>query len=343
MIQPRSLILTYMHSIFTTPPPSFSATEVSAIIKYHYGMNGTLNELYSDRDQIFLISANSKKYILKISNPAESRSVLDLQDAATHYILKKDPNINIPQLVGEIYQKKKGGQLYLIRLLTYVEGDLMSEKTDKPKGYEQMGCFLGRLSISLAGFDHPAAHREFEWDARQIKLIHSHFDHIGSSEDQNTICHFINEYEKHIIPVSKKLRMSVIHNDGNDHNIIVDKDHHIIGIIDLGDMVYSFTAFEPAICMAYIALSKERPLTAIGDLLKGYSSVHALNRVELYSAVYLMCLRLCTSVTMAAWRKRIFPDNEYLTISERSAWRFLKKMEKEDLDIWSEKLVEYAK
>ena len=95
--------------------------------------------------------------------------------------------------------------------------------------------------------------------------------------------------------------------------------------------------------MAYIAINEERPLTAIGDLLKGYSSVHALNRVELYSAVYLMCLRLCTSVTMAAWRKRIFPDNEYLTISERSAWRFLKKMEKEDLGIWSEKLIEHAK
>ena len=134
-----------MHSIFTTLPPSFSTTEVSAIIKNYYGMNGTFHQLYSDRDQIFLISANRKKYILKISNPAESRSVLDLQDAATHYILKKDPNINIPQLVGEIYQERKDGQLYLIRLLTYVEGDLMSEKTDKPEGYEQMGCFLGRF------------------------------------------------------------------------------------------------------------------------------------------------------------------------------------------------------
>ena len=75
--------------------------------------------------------------------------MLELQDAATLYILKKDPNINIPQLVGEIYQERKDGQLYLIRLLTYVEGDLMSKKTDKPKGYEQMGCFLGRLSNSL--------------------------------------------------------------------------------------------------------------------------------------------------------------------------------------------------
>ena len=332
-----------MHSIFTTLPPSFSTTEVSAIIKHYYGMNGTFYQLYSDRDQIFLISANRKKYILKISNPAESRSVLDLQDAATQYILKKDPNINIPQLVGEIYQERKDGQLYLIRLLTYVEGDLMSEKTDKPKGYEQMGCFLGRLSNSLKGFDHSAAHREFEWDARQINFIHSHLDHIGSSVDQHTICHFINEYEKHVIPESEKLRMSVIHNDGNDHNIIVDKDNHIIGIIDLGDMVYSFTVFEPAICMAYIAINEERPFSAIADLLKGYSSIHALDRIELYSAVYLMCLRLCTSVTMAAWRKKIFPNNEYLTISERSAWTFLKKMQNEDLDIWSKRLVEHAK
>jgi len=45
---------------------------------------------------------------------------------------------------------------------------------------------------------------------------------------------------------------------------------------------------------------------------------------------------------MAAWRKRLFPENTYLTISESSAWSLLRIMEKEDLGVWSNRLVEHA-
>ena len=50
--------------------------------------------------------------------------------------------------------------------------------------------------------------------------------------------------------------MSVIHNDCNDHNIIVN-EKKAMGIIDFGDMVYSFQVLEPAVCMAYLALNKK--------------------------------------------------------------------------------------
>jgi hypothetical protein len=41
---------------------------------------------------------------------------------------------------------------------------------------------------------------------------------------------------------------------------------------------------------------------------------------------------------MATWRKRLFPDNNYLTISEKPAWKFLKKMHHEDLNEWENKI-----
>jgi hypothetical protein len=46
---------------------------------------------------------------------------------------------------------------------------------------------------------------------------------------------------------------------------------------------------------------------------------------------------------MAAYRKQLFPENKYLSISEDQAWDFLIKMQKEDLYNWSNELVEYAK
>ncbi len=56
----------------------------------------------------------------------------------------------------------------------------------------------------------------------------------------------------------------------------------------------------------------------------------------------MVCMRLCITVTMAAYRKRLFPENEYLSVSEDQAWDFLFKTQKEDLHNWSNELVEYA-
>ena len=45
---------------------------------------------------------------------------------------------------------------------------------------------------------------------------------------------------------------------------------------------------------------------------------------------------------MSAWRMKLFPENEYLTVSQKSAWDLLQKLEKENLSNWSDKLIEYV-
>jgi Ser/Thr protein kinase RdoA (MazF antagonist) len=137
--------------------------------------------------------------------------------------------------------------------------------------------------------------------------------------------------------------MAVIHNDGNDHNILVDKKGETTGIIDFGDMVYSFQAAEPAVCMAYVGLGKDDPFMSMAQVLKGYHSYYALNDSELKSAIYLSCVRLCISVTMAAWRMKLFPENTYLSVSQKPAWDLLRKLEKEDLGKMSNRLFEYVR
>ena len=76
--------------------------------------------------------------------------------------------------------------------------------------------------------------------------------------------------------------------------------------------------------------------------LKGYHSKFPLNNSELESAIYISCIRLCISVTMAAWRTKLFPSNKYLLVSQHHAWNFLRKMRDEDLEIFSKKMVDYA-
>ena len=55
--------------------------------------------------------------------------------------------------------------------------------------------------------------------------------------------------------------------------------------------------------------------------------------------IYFICLRLCVSVTMAAYRKKIFPDNKYIRVTENQAWDFLEKIEQVDLEYCSDQIM----
>jgi hypothetical protein len=332
-----------MTSVFSTNPPNFPIQDIEKYLLINFDLSGKAINLYSDRDQNFLIqSASNQKFILKISNPAEQPEILELQNKATLYIRSREPNLGIPLQIGEIKEFNKDGRTYFVRLVEYLDGQFLKDSLMGNAAHEKLGIFLGTLSHSLAGFFHSAADREFEWDVRATKLIKSRLDYLKSKSDKKIITHFLNEYEKNILPIENELRMAVIHNDGNDHNILVDKNGETTGIIDFGDMVYSYQAAEPAVCMAYLGLEKENAFTPMAQVLKGYHSCFSLNYSELKSVIYLVCIRLCISVTMSAWRMKLFPENKYLAVSQKPAWDLLRKLEKEDLENFSDRLIKYV-
>jgi len=331
-----------MSSVFSTRPPSFSEPEITEILAAQFELSGKSTDLYSDRDQNFLIQLDSdQKYVLKISNPAEQREILDLQNEATLFIHSKDSDIGVPLQIGEIKEYEKDGQKYFIRLVEYLEGNFLKDSTMSDSDHEKLGIYFGRLSQSLAGFSHPAADREFEWDVRATELIKSRLDNLESESGDKIVNHFLNEFEQNISP--HELRMAVIHNDGNDHNILVDEQGETTGIIDFGDMVYSYQVTEPAVCMAYVGLEKDDPFMPMAHVMKGYHSCFPLTDSELKSALYLSCVRLCISVTMSAWRMNLFPEIKYLSVSQKPAWDLLRKLENEDLKEWSQKLLDFVK
>ena len=104
----------------------------------------------------------------------------------------------------------------------------------------------------------------------------------------------------------------------------------------------TYIACEPAVCMAYVVLGKDEPLEPIVQVLKGFQEQFPLTFLELSALIYMVCIRLCITVTMAAYRKQLFPDNKYISVTENQAFDFLEKMQNEDLHRWSDKLVEYA-
>jgi Ser/Thr protein kinase RdoA (MazF antagonist) len=93
----------------------------------------------------------------------------------------------------------------------------------------------------------------------------------------------------------------VIHNDANDYNVLVEPDgkwrNRVSGVIDFGDMVFSYTIGEVAIACAYAMLNKADPLAAAASIVAGYHQNRPLAEQELDVLFDLICMRLCMSVS----------------------------------------------
>ena len=333
-------------SIFSTPPPNFSTEEAEDMVLDFYGLSANASSLVSERDQNFLCStSDGERMVLKISNPDEDKAVLEMQNECMKYIHDHGTRLQVPLTISGnagkyIFVVHKEATTYLVRLVRYLPGRQLKDVTHHKRILYELGSFLGRLHQAMTGFDHFAANRDFPWDIAHLDFIKAHKHHV--SEGEELVDHFIELYEKNVLPNETNLRKAVIHNDSNGDNVLVSNEGEICGIIDFGDVVYSFVACEPAVSMAYVALEKNEPLAPIAQILKGFHEKSPLTRDELLSVIYMVCIRSCITVTMAAERKILFPENEYIFVTEDKAWNFLKKMQKQDLPTWSRQLLNYA-
>jgi Ser/Thr protein kinase RdoA (MazF antagonist) len=269
--------------------------------------------LPSERDQNFLLTDESgQEFVLKVANTAESRDFLEAQNAILDYLAE---HVSFCQrVIGEIAEFEG----HLVRLVTYLSGAPLAEiKPHTPGLLHDLGQKLGQLSRALADFDHPAVHRDFHWDlANGNRVINEYAPLIEDVELRELVlkCRF---------EPASELRRSVIHGDANDYNVIVDPESMTVsGLIDFGDMVYSYTVGELAIAVAYVVLGEGDPR----DVIDGYTSEFGLLDEEREALWPLVRLRLAMSVCIATQQIRQQPDNEYLRISQKAIEKTLPRI-----------------
>ncbi len=335
-----------MSDVFATPPPTTNVESALDFLYNHYGISASIDKLSSDRDLNFKVSSKEKTYVMKIANSSEDKNILQMQNNALRYISSQDESIEVPIPIESKHKKditaiESHNSKNYVRLLTYIEGDFLKDVKPNRIMLFSVGQFLGSLDNALIGFEHRSSSREFIWDAAQVDVLIRQLDQ--SKDDRSLIEYFIKAYKENVYSHINELSKGIIHNDGNDHNVIIDQNGKIKSIIDFGDMVFSLQALEPAVCMAYIAMSQKNPFELIASLLKGYSSTKALSDKDLQSVVYLMCLRMCVTINMSVYRRKLFPENDYISISEDSARNFLNYMRDDDISKWSKNLCEYVR
>ena len=305
--------------------PRFSTEQASSLAGDLYGLQASAESLPSERDQNFLLTtASGEKFVLKISNSFEDAALLQAQSDAMVHVSQRVSFCQclVPSVEGRIIERAtSAGDTNLVRLAAHLPGVPLGET----QGYSSdllrdLGYKLAQLDVALLDFDRAAIHRDFHWDLANWQTVIGAYSQLISDDLLRApVLNYAKVFETDVAHVLPRLRKSVIHGDTNDYNILInDERSEIVGIIDFGDMVHSYTVADLAIALAYVLLNSDEPVSAATQVFAGYDQVLPLTDDELTAVWGLMIMRLCMSVCIAAYQQQQRPDNEYLDISQQA-------------------------
>ena len=319
--------------------PSIESAAATDVLARHWGIAAALRPLPSERDRNFAVVVDgAERYVLKVSNGAEDRGFLELQhDAMRRLAAASVPcQLAVPTRGGaEILDIGSPDRPSLARLLTWLPGRPLAEipPADRPPELlADLGRAMGRTVVALAEFDHPAAHRRFQWAAEEgLEVVAAHAPALTDPPRAG----LLDRWRARLAPLAAAwphLRHGVIHNDANDHNVLVAASGTAIsGLLDLGDAVWSVRVNELAVAAAYAALDAPDPLATIDIVRSGFEEALPLEPAERGVLLELVALRLATSVALSAHQSSLAPDDPYLTVSEAPAWALLAILEQEPI------------
>src|SRR5262245_42343794 len=168
--------------------PQFSTKQAADLAREHYGLDGgRVSTLPSERDQNFLLELPGRsprdrgsRFVLKIANALEDPAFLDAQHQLLERLAQETTFCArvVPARSGApvVAVDTPAGMRHLVRLVTYLPGVPMgSLRYHPPELLSDLGRCLGVMDRVLAGFDHPACHRDFHWDLRHgTRIIDQH-------------------------------------------------------------------------------------------------------------------------------------------------------------------------
>lgn len=314
--------------------------EATRLAREIYRLEASARTLPGEYDDNFhLTAADGRAFVLKVMHPAREPSFIDLQCEALVHLAEHAPQLPLPRVLpnssGKLFSEitSADGSKRLFWMLSFLNGTVLAGvRPHSPELLRDLGRFLGEVDAALQSFEHPAAHRELKWDSSRAGWIKEHIPEIEGADRRALVERFLALYEAEVVSRLPRLRRSVIYGDANDHNVLVNAPwphpRKVAGVIDFGDIHYGLTVSEAAIAAAYAILRKTDPLGAAAEVVAGYHGEFSLEEEEVAVLFPLMAVRLAVSVTNSAHRKKVKPDDAYVTVSEEPAWDALEQLAK---------------
>ncbi len=227
-----------------------------------------------------------------------------------------------------------GGDSWVALAVTFVEGATLAKARPRSMGVlEELGTLLAELRAAMKGFEHPGLDRPFPWRLESaLTLVRERFGELEAPL-AGIVEETAHRAAGRLEAVADELPRGVVHNDANDHNVIVSatpRGLRLAGLIDFGDTARGWRIADPAVAAAYAMMDAADPLEAACAVAGGYASVAPLNDTECRALLPLAALRLCLSVCIQARQMREQPGNEYLAVSQQPARKLLRRLAETD-------------
>ena len=313
--------------------PALPAERLRTLLRERWTVGGELSALPSERDQNTRVDVDGRPaFVLKVLNPAEDPAFLDAQDAVAARLVEAGLPVArpIPPLDGRepVLETTAHGPAR-VRLVTWLDGRPLAtlDHAARPAGLaRELGELLGRVTVALDGLHHPGAARPFQWDVlRAVDTVERGLPNVTDAGRHALLVRRLRRLRA-TAPRIAALRRSVIHNDANDHNLLVDDAGRISGLLDLGDMVHSATVAELAVGQAYAMLDEPDPIATAAAVADGFAAYADRTAEEAALESDLIAARLAISAAISAHQSTLDPD-PYLRISEAPVWRLLERLD----------------
>lgn len=314
-----------MSSVLESTPPRFTAEEAARIAADVFGVEATALELGSERDQAFLLDDGGSGAVLKISNPSEDESVLDLEDAAIAHVAAVDPDLPVARPLAP----RATFDGHQVRLFERRRGHKAGPELDDA-AVRGIAAVHARLCLALRSFFHPAAGRELLWNIRAAPQLRPLLDGIADPTRRTLVTRVLDRYEERVLPEWERLRGQVVHGDFNLDNLLLDERSRVTGILDFGDCCHTALAADVAVSLASFLRGRpsEDAFRVARIALDGFASRLPLEPLELELLGDLVAARLAAIVSISAWRSGRFPENAaYIEAWDDDSWRLLELLD----------------
>ncbi len=308
--------------------------EIEKLLGEYYQLDAEdVVKLPGELDGNYRVTCGDSEYLLKIAHSGRNLDLLDLENRILDHLQGKKLDADTPTVIRNVrgkeithWQGKDG--TYQVRLLSWLEGTLLAKiNPHSPALLEDLGRKCGQLTLALVDFDHPKAHRSFDWNIEEVQWTDD-FQDLFDGEDRDLIRRCRKRIDDDLYPLLGKLRRSVCYYDANDYNVIVDPEGPVIrGFIDFGDVVYTVTLAELAIACTYALMHAQDPMESLIPLVRGYHQEFPLLDEEMKVLGHCIVARLIISLTFSQRRSKEEPDNEYLQVSAKPGWALLRKLD----------------
>ncbi len=320
------------------PEGSRSLEHWRALLEQLWGIDAVLTRLDGEYD-LNLLAHGDDAYILKVMRSGCEPAFVDMQCRALEHIAahvagKHGPGAApVPGVVrttsGDLHATApdETGSPRIVWLLERLPGvryaDWLPRTADLA---HRIGSAVGAMDRALVGFRHPFLARSFKWNLTEALWIADRYGDILRPARRAIVDEIVEEFRS-VRDVLVALPSAAIHNDVNDHNVLVDGSlsdgARVSGIIDLGDMCSAPRVCDLAIAGAYAVLNDSDPEATLSGLVAGYHSAFPLTPLEVDLIWPLLRMRLAVSVVNSALVSIERPDDPYVVISQRPAWDFL--------------------